>query len=68
MSGRTHRVSSTDMQRKIGLMIDTVRAGDVVMVESHGRRIIVLLSVAEYDRLCEAARQLAREDDHVRGD
>jgi len=61
MTGTPRKISSTYLQRQIGLVIDVVRAGDIVIVESHGRPIVAILSIAEYEGLCAAKRQVAMQ-------
>ena len=43
-------VSAKDAKYNFGRLIDTARAGPVT-VEKHGRAVIVVLAVEEYERL-----------------
>lgn len=43
-------MSAKDAKNGFGLLLDTARAEPVV-VEKHGRPVVVVLSVEEYDRL-----------------
>jgi prevent-host-death family protein len=51
-------ISAKDAKNSFGMLIDTARAGPVT-VEKHGRAVVVVLSVEEYERLLAATR--ARE-------
>lgn len=43
-------MSAKEAKNAFGLMIDTARA-EPVKIEKHGRAVVVVLSVEEYDRL-----------------
>lgn len=43
-------MSAREAKNGFGLMIDTARAGPV-LVEKHGRGVVVVLAVEEYERL-----------------
>ena len=43
-------MSARDAKNAFGMLIDTARAEPVV-IEKHGRRVVVVLSVEEFDRL-----------------
>ena len=43
-------MSAKDAKNGFGLLIDTARA-EPVRIEKHGRAVVVVLSVEEYDRL-----------------
>jgi len=45
-------MSAKDAKNAFGLLLDTARA-EPVTIEKHGRRVAVVLSVEEYDRLLE---------------
>ena len=45
-------MSAKDAKNAFGLLLDTARA-EPVPIEEHGRRVAVVLSVEEYDRLLE---------------
>lgn len=51
-------MSARDAKNAFGMLIDTARAEPVV-IEKHGRRVVVVLSVEEFDRL-RRQRQEAR--------
>jgi len=44
-------MSARDAKNAFGLMIDTARA-EPVCIEKHGRGVVVVVSVEEYERLC----------------
>lgn len=43
-------MSARDAKNGFGLMIDTARA-EPVLIEKHGRGVVVVVSVEEYERL-----------------
>jgi prevent-host-death family protein len=43
-------MSAREAKNAFGLMIDTARA-EPVLIEKHGRGVVVIISVEEYDRL-----------------
>ena len=43
-------MSAREAKNAFGLMIDTARAGPV-LIEKHGRGVVVVLAVEEYERL-----------------
>lgn len=43
-------ISAKDAKNGFGLLLDTARAEPVV-IEKHGRAVVVVLSIEEYDRL-----------------
>ena len=45
-------MSAKSAKNAFGLLLDTARA-EPVSIEKHGRRVVVVLSVEEYDRLVE---------------
>ena len=45
-------MSAKDAKNAFGLLLDTARA-EPVTIEKHGRRVVVVLSVEEYERLVE---------------
>ena len=47
-------MSAKDAKNGFGLLLDTARA-EPVTIEKHGRAVVVVLSVEEYDRLRSAA-------------
>ncbi len=47
-------MSAREAKNSFGLMIDTARA-EPVLIEKHGRGVVMVLSVEEYERLNNAA-------------
>jgi len=45
-------MSARDAKNAFGLLLDTARA-EPVSIEKHGRPVVVVLSVEEYERLVE---------------
>lgn len=58
-------MSARDAKNGFGLLIDTARA-EPVTVEKHGRGVVVVISVEEYERL-KAAQQPAPSPEHNTG-
>jgi prevent-host-death family protein len=62
-------MSAKDAKNGFGLLLDTARA-EPVTIEKHGRAVVVVLSVEEYERLRDNApasedqkeRKLAKEE------
>ena len=55
-------LSARDAKYNFGRLIDMARAGPVT-VEKHGRAVVVVVAVEEYERLTEAAaRELEKAD------
>ena len=56
-------MSAREAKNGFGLMIDTARAAPV-LIEKHGRGVVVVMSVEEYERLkeIEAGRMSASDD------
>ena len=55
-------LSARDAKYNFGRLIDMARA-EPVTVEKHGRAVVVVLAVEEYERLTEAAaRELEKAD------
>ena len=48
-------MSAKEAKNAFGLLIDTARA-EPVMIEKHGRGVVVVVAVEEYERLQEASR------------
>lgn len=46
------RMSAKDAKNGFGLLLDTARA-EPVIIEKHGRAVVVVMSVEEYERLTE---------------
>lgn len=55
-------MSAREAKNAFGLLIDTARA-EPVMIEKHGRAVVVVVAVEEYERLAENARR-ADTDTH----
>jgi prevent-host-death family protein len=55
-------MSAREAKNAFGLMIDTARAGPV-LIEKHGRGVVVVVAVEEYERLTVglAAKGMATE-------
>lgn len=49
-------MSAREAKNAFGLMIDTARA-EPVLIEKHGRGVVMVISVEEYERLSEHARR-----------
>ena len=45
-------MSAKEAKNAFGLLLDTARA-EPVTIEKHGRRVVVVLSIEEYQRLTE---------------
>ena len=55
-------MSAKDAKDGFGRLIDLARLRPIV-VEKHGRPVVVVLAVEEYERLREAAGHMATSDD-----
>ena len=51
-------MSAREAKNAFGLMIDTARA-EPVLIEKHGRGVVMVISVEEYQRLHGATNQAA---------
>lgn len=49
-------MSAKDAKNGFGLLLDTARA-EPVTIEKHGRAVVVVLSIEEYERLRIASRK-----------
>lgn len=49
-------MSAKDAKNAFGMLLDTARA-EPVTIEKHGRRVVVVMSVEEYERLVEKRRE-----------
>jgi prevent-host-death family protein len=59
-------MSARDAKNAFGLMIDTARA-EPLLIEKHGRGVVVVVSVEEYERLARKPKpQQARSRDTSR--
>lgn len=54
-------MSAREAKNGFGLMIDTARA-EPVLIEKHGRGVVVVVSVEEYARLSTRAASAAKEE------
>ena len=52
-------MSAREAKNAFGLMIDTARA-EPVRIEKHGRGVVVVISVEEYERLCAQKKRTDR--------
>lgn len=52
-------MSAREAKNAFGLMIDTARA-EPVRIEKHGRGVVVVVSVEEYERLCTRKKRRAQ--------
>ena len=51
-------MSAKDAKNAFGLLLDTARA-EPVTIEKHGRRVVVVLSVEQYERLIKNQLQVS---------
>ncbi|WP_311979547.1 type II toxin-antitoxin system Phd/YefM family antitoxin [Bradyrhizobium canariense] len=49
-----HSISAKDAKYGFGRLIDLARA-EPVTVEKHGRPVVVVLAIEEYEKLCDSA-------------
>lgn len=54
-------MSARDAKNAFGMLIDTARA-EPVMVEKHGRPVVVVISIEEFERLNKTANREQRDD------
>ncbi|MCB1393903.1 type II toxin-antitoxin system prevent-host-death family antitoxin [Nitrobacter sp.] len=54
-------MSAREAKNGFGLMIDTARAAPV-LIEKHGRGVVVVVSVEEYQRLSTRAASAAKDE------
>lgn len=60
-------MSAREAKNGFGLMIDTARAAPV-LIEKHGRGVVVVMSVEEYERLkMIEVERMSASDDPARG-
>ena len=50
-------ISARDAKNRFGRLIDDARAAPVA-VEKHGRPVVVVLAIEEYERLIETAKNI----------
>ncbi|MCW6509845.1 type II toxin-antitoxin system Phd/YefM family antitoxin [Lichenifustis flavocetrariae] len=55
-------MSAREAKNAFGLMIDTARA-EPVLIEKHGRGVVMVISVEEYDRLHGSADATPMQSD-----
>jgi len=60
-------MSAREAKNAFGLMIDTARA-EPVCIEKHGRGVVVVVSVEEYERLCVRKHRKDQMAEGVEGD
>ncbi len=60
-------MSAREAKNAFGLMIDTARA-EPVCIEKHGRGVVVVVSVEEYERLCVQKHRKDQMAEGVGGD
>jgi prevent-host-death family protein len=60
-------MSAREAKNAFGLMIDTARA-EPVCIEKHGRGVVVVVSVEEYERLCVQKHSKEQTAEGVGGD
>lgn len=54
-------MSAREAKNAFGLLIDTARA-EPVMIEKHGRGVVVVVAVEEYERLAEQALRSSKSN------
>jgi len=59
-------MSAREAKNAFGLMIDTARA-EPVLIEKHGRGVVMVISVEEYQRLSARPERAERATPHARG-
>ncbi|WP_442872965.1 type II toxin-antitoxin system prevent-host-death family antitoxin [Aurantimonas sp. C2-3-R2] len=59
-------MSAREAKNAFGLMIDTARA-EPVLIEKHGRGVVMVISVEEYERLSERRERTGKPVEPVRG-
>lgn len=57
-------MSAREAKNGFGLLLDTARA-EPVTIEKHGRPVVVVLSVEEYERLKAATAPVAQKPERV---
>ena len=58
-------MSAREAKNAFGLMIDTARA-EPVLIEKHGRGVVVVVAVEEYERLTDTTNAEPTQSDHAR--
>lgn len=59
-------MSAREAKNGFGLMIDTARAAPV-LIEKHGRGVVIVMSVEEYERLSLLANGTAKDKRKIEG-
>jgi prevent-host-death family protein len=59
-------MSAREAKNAFGRMIDTGRAGPV-LIEKHGRGVVMVISVEEYERLSVLANDVGKDANNARG-
>jgi prevent-host-death family protein len=59
-------MSAREAKNAFGLMIDTARAGPV-LIEKHGRGVVVVVSVEEYERLSVQSGRVEKGESGTKG-
>lgn len=59
-------MSAREAKNGFGLMIDTARA-EPVLIEKHGRGVVVVVSVEEYERLSTQSNRAANGEIGIKG-
>ena len=59
-------MSAREAKNAFGLMIDTARA-EPVLIEKHGRGVVVVVAVEEYQRLSERPERTEMQAPQARG-
>jgi prevent-host-death family protein len=61
-----HTMSARDAKNGFGRLIDMARA-EPVAIEKHGRRVVVVLAVEEYERLIAVGAPARSNPEHETG-
>ena len=56
-------MSAREAKNAFGVLIDTARA-EPVLIEKHGRGVVVVLSIEEYERLSHESRPIGQHQHH----
>jgi prevent-host-death family protein len=59
-------MSAREAKNGFGLMIDTARA-EPVLIEKHGRGVVVVVSVEEYERLSVQSERADKREARTKG-
>jgi prevent-host-death family protein len=58
-------MSARDAKNGFGLLLDTARA-EPVTIKKHGRPVVIVMSVEEYDRLASGRNAVTQPDIKIR--